>query len=1329
MADNNEERRISFEMQAGFKKTKDALEMEKEMSELLIETKELGTGKKLTKAEKDKIHQDNLKKEMNITEHKEDVAELLAKLEVESITHGLSSKIAAKKLEVDGPNKMTPPPTVPEWKKFLAQMTGFFSLLLWFGSALCFFGYFLKREVDNLYLGVVLAVVTFGTGVFSYMQEKKGSDLMDSFKSLMAENCNVIRDGNITSIDAMELVRGDIVQVKAGDKIPADLRVLACSDDLEVDNASLTGESEAQKRSTNFTNENPLETANLCFFGTQVPKGTCTGIIINTGDNTVMGRIAALTTQTVTKDTPINQEIHHFIKIVSGVAAFLGIVFGLIGVFLGTDPITNLVFIIGIIVANVPEGLLATVTVCLTLTANRMASKSVLVKNLEGVETLGSTTCICSDKTGTLTQNVMTVASASYDLVNYQCPCTLYTESNLNEKSETFTRLLRIAALCNNAKFDSKSQINKDGTLVPFSGDKLMGDGTTMEMVFWKPIGDASESALLKFAEKYVRVEEYRSRFPKLKEIPFNSANKFQVSVHKQTGQDEAGNSKPHILVMKGAPERIMSRCSQILIDGKLTPFDDEKRAMVDKLQSDLSRNGLRVLGFCEKELDMDVFTDDYEYNTENPNFPLGDNWQNPDELKTREIPAHENAAIPLVFVGLYALIDPPRAQVPGAVEKCKTSGIRVIMVTGDHPETAKAIAKKVGIIWGKTSDDIEYENEEKGLKQGDAEWEDPALADAIVVPGWDINLNTPEVVWDDILSHSQVVFARTSPQQKLIIVENNQRRSEIVAVTGDGVNDAPALRAADIGVAMGIMGSAVSKDAADMILLDDNFASIVQGVEEGRLIFDNLKKSIAYTLSSNIPEIAPFLIFILLRVPLPLSTVLILLIDLGTDMIPAISMAWESAESDIMKRPPRDAKVDRLVTRKLIFFAYLQIGVIQAAAGFFTWMVVMNDYGFPPQMLIGQGAFENWGKQMLWCSTGNLWEENGFGASAFKNVDGNVYTGTSVKGAMESGFFFFDGSAKEGLSITECTFPARNYVGSGGQPLDWKLWDSTTYTAATNNVKVVTKQSIEALNVDGEKWFPYMPWKGRESSFFRNEWLNADLETAEIVGLAGTTSNFGVHMSYQPAGLWEGGTVFEDGTNCALANGFAKKALGVGNFGNGACYDMASFTNATSTCGTGAEDCVDMWSYPALTTLKSNAKPAMNVVSRMIQLEVLAHAQCSYFVSIVVVQWADLIICKTRINSLFHQGMSNKLMNFGLLFETILACGFCYIESAFNYSLGVRPLRLVHWFPAIPFSCIIVMYDEIRKYMIRRTSKEHEDELTGQNIRIAGWLERNSYY
>lgn len=387
--------------------------------------------------------------------------------------------------------------------------------------------------------------------------------------------------------------------------------------------------------------------------------------------------------------------------------------------------------------------------------------------------------------------------------------------------------------------------------------------------------GDASESALLKCVELSIgKVTEYRNRNKKICEIPFNSTNKYQVSVH----DTENPNDPRSLLVMKGAPERILERCSTILMHGKDVPMDDNFREAFNNAYMELGGLGERVLGFCDFFLPSDQYPPGYPYDSDDANFPLTG----------------------LRFVGLMSMIDPPRAAVPDAVGKCRSAGIKVIMVTGDHPITAKAIAKGVGII-SEGSKTIEDLAAERGVPV--EEIQDTSGAKAAVIHGSDLRDMTPAQIDEVLKNHSEIVFARTSPQQKLIIVEGCQRQGAIVAVTGDGVNDSPALKKADIGVAMGIAGSDVSKQAADMILLDDNFASIVTGVEEGRLIFDNLKKSIAYTLTSNIPEISPFLFFILLDIPLPLGTITILCIDLGTDMVPAISMAYEGAESDIIDR------------------------------------------------------------------------------------------------------------------------------------------------------------------------------------------------------------------------------------------------------------------------------------------------------------------------------------------------------------------------------------------------------------------------------------------
>ncbi|KAL5271530.1 hypothetical protein ACHWQZ_G001971 [Mnemiopsis leidyi] len=1008
--------------------------------------------KKLDKKAKGKEDMEDLKKELDMDWHRISMEEMCSRLET-NIETGLTQAKYEEVFAREGPNRLTPPKTTPEWIKFCKQLFGGFSTLLWIGAILCFFAYgiqsskYVDPAEDNLYLGAVLTFVVVVTGIFAYYQEAKSAAIMDSFKKMVPQTATVIRDGKTDQVDAELITLGDLIEVKGGDKLPADIRIVSCSG-FKVDNSSLTGESEPQSRGVECTEDNPIETKNLAFFSTNAVEGACRAVVISCGDNTVMGRIASLASSLGSDQTPIAIEIEHFIHIVSGVAVFLGVTFFILAFILGYEPIEAVVFLIGIIVANVPEGLLATVTVCLTLTAKRMAKKNCLVKNLEAVETLGSTSTICSDKTGTLTQNRMTVAHVWYDekiLKGDTVPGKK--DREFDTKAPTCAALIRIASLCNRAVFLA----NQDDTAILQKNCQ----------------GDASESALLKAVEiawqdEGTNTEEVRKKHKKVIEIPFNSTNKYQVSVHEMPDKEQ------HLLVMKGAPERILDRCSSILLNGEVIdmPADSEYRAKFNAAYMELGGMGERVLGFCHSFLDTKEYPIGYAFNNEEVNFPL------------------EN----LTFVGLMAMIDPPRANVPEAVAKCKSAGIKVIMVTGDHPITAAAIAKNVGIISddSKTVDDVAKES---GVP---VEEVNPEQVNAAVVHGSKLKEMTAEDLDCLLQNHEEIVFARTSPQQKLIIVEAFQRAGQIVAVTGDGVNDSPALKKADIGIAMGIAGSDVSKEAADMILLDDNFASIVTGVEEGRLIFDNLKKSIAYTLTSNIPEISPFLFFIVLSIPLPLGTVTILFIDLGTDLWPAISLAYEKAESDIMMRMPRDPQKDRLVNERLISVSYGQIGMIQASAGFFVYFVIMAENGFRPSRLIG----------------------------------------------------------------------------------------------------------------------------------LRKDWDD-------------------------------------------MSNQFVEDSYG------------------------------QQWSF----------------ADRKI-LEYTCHS--AFFVSIVIVQWADVIICKTRKLSVFTQGMNNWVLNTGILFETALAAFMCYTPGL-DKALRVYPLRIWWWLPALPFSLTIWIYDECRRYLLRKYP--------------GGWVEKETYY
>jgi len=1311
----------------------------------------------------------------------------------------------------------------PEWLKFVEELTGFFALLLWFGAILCFIGYGLRFEVDNLALGSVLAAVVLITGIFSYSQNSAAASLMSSFEALMRDEIICLTDkrpplaaknefgtdfidykagNNKSDFDAKYLVPGDVVYLRDGKKIPADIRILD-GEGFGVDNSPLTGEPDVLERGRLNTEGDAKEATNMVFFGTDAKSKTAVGVVVRTGDETFIGKIAQLTEGTANDDTPINKEIHHFITIVSAVAIFLGITFFIIGSALGTDPITNLVFMIGIIVANVPEGLLATVTVSLSLTAGAMYNKNVLVKNMESVETLGSTTCICSDKTGTLTQNRMTCAEVVFD--NH-----IYRTDFVDAGSDKFTDLSAVCetsatwqqffdALCLNttASFTAEGQFDKKDRK-PFYTKR---SETTLPVINWDGIsGDASEAAMIKLAQ-YMHPEAYtpssgplpvvndedlstfevcmagpygrdlvashRSSYPNSGSvnpasdkgvIPFNSTNKYHVNITNMTkvGSDDA---PAYCVWMKGAPDRVIGRCDKIVENGVTRDLTTADKKAVNGRLDRLMRKGRRVLAFAKYEMTAEESPPMPEKLLKKPevvvegrtvprhpfvgstmNFPMGedpesDRYQgiiaklsdekaDPKELEGFKKLAHKK----LVFVGMVALIDPPRPAVPDAVLSCQRAGIRVVMVTGDHPTTAAAIARMVNIFttdrpkvlgWrmvkgapslrpdgGPFITDPDPAQYDLKAYFDEGKLESVVEENAIVVPGWCIPADSTEALkpfWSFIFKHAQVVFARTSPAQKLQIVKAFQELDkEVVAVTGDGVNDAPALKKADIGVAMGIAGTDVTKGAADMILLDDNFASIVRGVEEGRLIFDNLKKSIAYTLSSNIPEIAPFLCFITVQTPLPLSTVLILFIDLGTDMVPAISMAWESKEADIMRRPPRDSMVDHLVTKKLVSFAYLQIGVIQACAGFFTWIVVMNDYGFPPQLLPGLGANDNFGKQILYCKLeGGIW----------RNVDGDVFTASAeATDAIAAGFSFWD-PANKGI-VQSCQYPSRNFLGAAtSAPGTFNVEDPTTYADFTARLPVYSRQSIMAIKDAG--FVEYTPWRGRTSPFWRTQWLNWDMKADGVLGSGGSVTDL-VYFTVQQAGLWDvdqSSSTTSNAIGSGVANNLLRQATGSDKM-----FERATFI---------APPVGAAFDPISLARQTADGSYIVNVASRMIQREALQHAQCAYFVSIVVVQWADLLICKTRWLSIYHQRMRNPAMNFGLLFETLLAAFLCYTPGL--EVIFVRPLRFTHWLPAAPFSVVIFLYDEVRKAIMRSTSVARRQ---GQQVIMEyGWLARNTYY
>lgn len=864
---------------------------------------------------------------------------------------GLSSEEAARRLEEDGPNRLTPPPVTPLWLKFLLHLFGGFAMLLWIGSILCFIVYAINGDGENLTLGIVLAAVVVVTGIFSFYQEFKSDTVMAGFLKLSETEAEVLRDGKYIQINAAEIVKGDVIKIEKGFKVSADMIVLE-SNGIKVDNSSLTGESEPQKRTNVKTDDLPFRTRNVVFFSTNCTEGVGCGVAVRTGDSTAIGQIAQFTTQGEKPDTLMKAEIRGFVHIISSIAIGLGVIFFILAVVTGYRVLDAAIFTIGIIVANVPEGLLATVTVALAITAQRMHSKNVLVKSTETVETLGSINAIASDKTGTLTQNRMTVRHAIFNSAKVNKIPAGRVDSTVSPPS--LSRRLSEEHIISAAESRESRDATRELSKVISSGDIRPDTSTEYQVGMHavnratgkvrstnqslidliqcaglcnhaefnpedskKPIlnrrttSDPSEGALVKFCHSHTSVYELRQNFKEVACIPFSSSTKWMATVH----EVHAGG---HRVIIKGAPERVLERCSTHGAGEPLTPDIIQD---IEDANAEVAENGERVLAFAEILL---------------PDVPHGFKF-NSDATEGDGINFPVEG---LRFVGMLSLEDPPRDEVPPAVGCCHEAGITVIMVTGDHPLTARSIAGQVGILNPSSDGGLAplYD-----MNTPPAERRDSSKS-SVVVTGAELDEFDDED-WDYVLSRSDIVFARTLPHQKQSIVARLQDNDKVVAVTGDGVNDAPALKKADVGIAMGT-GSQVAQDAADMILMDDNFASIVKGIEQGRLIFANLKKSIAYTLTSNIPEITPFLMQIAFRIPLALTTIMILCIDLGTDMLPAISFAYEFSELDIMKQPPRDRVKDKLVTWQLICWSYLQIGMVQAVGSFTAFFFVLQHVG-----------------------------------------------------------------------------------------------------------------------------------------------------------------------------------------------------------------------------------------------------------------------------------------------------------------------------------------------------------------------------------------------
>jgi len=758
-----------------------------------------------------------------------------------SRTEGLTpSEIEERILEL-GPNSIEVPDRLKWFRTLFKQFTNFFTILLFISSGICFVADALQPGESMNVLGWALFGVSLLNALFSFIQEYRAEKAMDALRQFLPQMVRAVRAGETVEIRADELVPGDVLLVEEGDRISADARLVKC-DELLANNAPLTGESKPRKLTDKGCEGRLTESDNVLFAGCSVLKGRGEGVIFATGLRTEFGKLAHLSQAIRRTPSPLERETARMVRILTFIATTMGVSFFLYGVFTGRSLWVNLVFMMGIIVANVPEGLLPTFTLALAMGSLRMAKKNVLVKGLNAVEALGAVHVVCTDKTGTLTLNRLTLTELGDDR-----------EGASLRSTEERKRFLELAVLAGEVRETSKGM----------TGDPL--DVAVAER-YGQEGGDVASIQ-----------EKCQRTFP------------FDVDLKRSAGVGEMEGEI--VFAVKGAWEALRP----MITKRGFAEREEVADAFFEEADREMERMagvGLRVICVAFRNLSSPPDPDAAQESFEND----------------------------LIFAGFLGIEDPVREEVPAAVEKCRSAGIDVVMITGDHPATALSVAAKCGIV--------AEGGGEKAVVTGD------------ILEG----MSEEEVI--ERLEKGVRIFARSTPGQKMKIVGALKSMEKVVAMTGDGVNDAPALKAADVGIAMGKGGTDVARASAQIILLDDNFASIVAGIEEGRTVFGNIKKFTNYVLVSNGPEILPYLMYILLPVPLALTVIQILSIDLGTDIIPSMALGQEPPDPDEMRHPPRQ-RSEGLLTLPLILHSYLFLGLLEAIWSISLFFYVLVDGGW----------------------------------------------------------------------------------------------------------------------------------------------------------------------------------------------------------------------------------------------------------------------------------------------------------------------------------------------------------------------------------------------
>lgn len=805
---------------------------------------------------------------------KNDVSEVFTNLQ--SSSDGLSSEEAARRLQKYGSNEIKKSQEESEWKAFFKNFISMMAILLWISGAIAM----LSGTVE---LGIAIWLVNIINGLFSFWQERAAKRATDALNNMLPTYVQVIRDGKKVQIDSKTLVPGDVFILQAGNSIPADARLISASS-MQVDQSALNGESVPESKTTEYApGEGSYAETNLVYSGTTVGAGTARAVAFATGMNTEFGKIAQLTQKQNKVDSPLTQELNRLTKQLSIIAVSIGIVFLLAAIFFVKYPFAKaFIFALGMIVAFIPEGLLPTVTLSLAQGVKRMAKKHALVKELNSVETLGETTVICSDKTGTLTQNQMTIHYIWTPKNEYEVTGNGYENNGqieLNKKQLWYEENPDLHKLVQIASLDNDTTVQPSKT----KGGKP------------KILGTPTEASLIIMAEKagFDR-QKVLVKYPRLRELPFDSDRKRMSTIHRW-------NDTQNIIFTKGSFSDVIKQCDQIQVDGQVRAMTKEDQDLAKKRNAGYAAKGLRSMAMAYRIIDQTT------------------------DVNKLTIETAENH---LVFVGLTTMSDPPRPEIYNAVKRCHEAGIKIIMVTGDSKLTAKTVAVQIGL----TSDA------------------------ARVISGDELNTMSEDELREAL--KGEVIFARVAPEQKYKVVKTLQENGEIVASTGDGVNDAPALKQADIGIAMGMTGTDVAKDAANIILTDDNFASIVAAIEEGRAVYSNIRKFLTYILTSNVPEAFPSILFLLSGglIPLPMTVMQILTVDLGTDMLPALGLGGEPVDPDVMKQPPRKRN-EHLLNRSVIVKAFLWYGLISSIISVSAYFFVNMQNGWPQVPLAGSGS------------------------------------------------------------------------------------------------------------------------------------------------------------------------------------------------------------------------------------------------------------------------------------------------------------------------------------------------------------------------------------